>query len=220
MSSLALEGGERALVCALRAGDESAFTNLVRLYGPALLRLALSYVRSRAVAEELVQEAWLGVIRGIERFEGRSSLKTWIFRIAVNVAKTRAGRESRSVPFSALTDEPTVDPERFEDGRWRDPPTSFEQIEQRDAIRCVEATIAALPAHQRQVITLRDICGLSSIEVCELLALTPENQRVLLHRARAKARAALEQLQLDDGAARLAPAETAIGAPSAGGTEA
>jgi len=216
VSSAALDGSERALVRALCAGDESAFASLVRLYNPALLRLAMSYVRSRAVAEEVVQEAWLGVLRGIERFEGRSSLKTWIFRIAVNVAKTRAGRESRSLPFSALADEPTVEPERFADGRWRSAPTSFDRLEQRDAIRCVEATIAALPAQQRRVITLRDVCGLSSSEVCELLCLTPENQRVLLHRARAKVCAALERLQANDGAAQLAPVATVIGAPGAG----
>jgi RNA polymerase sigma-70 factor, ECF subfamily len=220
VSSIALEGSERALVLALRAGDEAAFAHVIDSYSPSLLRVALSYVHNRAVAEEVVQEAWLGVLRGIDRFEGRSSLKTWIFRIAVNMAKTRAGRESRSLPFSALADEPTVDPERFADGRWRDAPTSFDRLEQRDAIRCVEAAIADLPAHQRQVITLRDICGLSSVEVCELLGLTPENQRVLLHRARAKARAALEQLQLDDRAARPAAAVTAIAEPCAEGTRA
>ncbi len=198
MTSVAVDHSERALILALRAGDEAAFTDLIDRYTPSLLRVASSYVRSRAVAEEVVQEAWLGVLRGIERFEGRSSLKTWIFRIAVNVAKTRAIREARSVPFSALSDEPTVDPERFLHCRWQSPPTSFERLEERDAIRCLETAIAALPPQQRQVITLRDVCGLSSTEVCDLLRLTPENQRVLLHRARAKARAALEQRQLDD----------------------
>jgi len=198
VTSVAVDHSERALVLALRAGDEAAFTDLIDRYTPSLLRVASSYVRSRAVAEEVVQEAWLGVLRGIERFEGRSSLKTWIFRIAVNVAKTRAIREARSVPFSALSDEPTVDPERFLHCGWQSPPTSFERLEERDAIRCLETAIAALPPQQRQVITLRDVCGLSSTEVCDLLRLTPENQRVLLHRARAKARAALEQRQLDD----------------------
>jgi RNA polymerase sigma-70 factor, ECF subfamily len=196
VTAIAVES-ERALVRALRSGDEAAFVDLIERYSPSLLRVASSYVRSRAVAEEVVQEAWLGVLRGIERFEGRSSLKTWIFRIAVNVAKTRAAHEARSLPFSALGDESMVDPERFVEGRWTTPPTSFERLEQRDAVRCIEATIAGLPKHQRQVITLRDVCGLSSTEVCDLLDLTPENQRVLLHRARAKACAALEQLELD-----------------------
>lgn len=210
---------ERALVLALRSGDEAAFVDLVDRYTPSLLRVASSYVRSRAVAEEVVQEAWLGVLRGIGRFEGRSSLKTWIFRIAVNVAKTRAAREARSLPFSALADEPTVDPERFGDGRWQTVPTTFDLLEQRNALRCLEATIAGLPAQQRQVITLRDVCGLSATEVCDLLDLTPENQRVLLHRARAKARAALEQLQLDD-CAEPAAAANPISAPSTEGTRA
>ena len=216
MTSVAVDSNERALVFALRSGDEAAFVHLIDRYGPGLLRVASSYVRSRAVAEEVVQEAWLGVLRGIDRFEGRSSLKTWIFRIAVNVAKTRATREARSIPFSALTDEPTVDPERFADDRWQSPPTSFERLEERDAIRCLEAAIACLPAQQRQVITLRDVCGLSSTEVCQLLSLSPENQRVLLHRARAKARAAIEQLQLDDRA--LIPVANTLGASSAEGT--
>ena len=206
MSSIAVDRSERALVLALRSGDEAAFTYLIDRYTPSLLRVASSYVRSRAVAEEVVQEAWLGVLRGIERFEGRSSLKTWIFRIVVNVAITRATGEARSVPFSALADEPTVDPERFVEGRWQSSPTGFELLEQRDAVRCVGAAIAGLPAQQRQVITLRDVCGLSSSEVCDLLCLTPENQRVLLHRARAKARAALEQRQLDDAARTQAAA--------------
>ena len=216
MTNVAVDYNERALVLALRAGDEAAFTDLIERYTPSLLRVASSYVRSRAVAEEVVQEAWLGVLRGIDRFEGRSSLTTWIFRVAVNVAKTRAAREARSIPFSALTDEPIVDPERFVDGLWRNAPTSFDRLEQHDALRCLKATIAGLPAQQERVITLRDVCGLSSTEVCDLLSLTPENQRVLLHRARAKARAALEQLQLDDRA--LIPVANTLGASSAEGT--
>jgi RNA polymerase sigma-70 factor (ECF subfamily) len=217
VTSFIVDHGEHALVLALRAGDEAAFTDLIDRYTPSLLRVASSYVRSRAVAEEVVQEAWLGVLGGIERFEGRSSLKTWIFRIAVNVAKTRATREARSVPFSAVSDEPTVDPERFLHGRWQSPPTSFERLEERHAIRCLESAIAVLPKQQRQVIVLRDVRGLSSTEVCDLLGLTPENQRVLLHRARAKARAALEQLEHGDLSIRPTPATTASGASSADG---
>src|SRR5437879_13561510 len=118
---------ERRLVDALRAGDESAFTRLVEEYGPAMLRVARMFVSSRAVAEEVVQEAWVGVLNGIGRFEGRSSLKTWIFRILTNTAKTRAVREGRSLPFSSLapddleTGEPSVDPDRFlgEGERWQ-----------------------------------------------------------------------------------------------------
>jgi RNA polymerase sigma-70 factor (ECF subfamily) len=203
VTSFAVDYSEHALVLALRAGDEAAFTDLIDRYTPSLLRVASSYVGSRAVAEEVVREAWLGVLRGIELFEGRSSLQTWIFRIAVNVAETRAVREARSVPFSALTDEPTVDPERFVQGRRQSRPTSFDRLEERDAVRWLEAAIASLPAQQRHVITLRDVCGLSSAEVCDLLRLTPENQRVLLHRARARACAALTN---------------PIGAPSSEGT--
>jgi RNA polymerase sigma-70 factor, ECF subfamily len=218
VSGIAPDPGEAALVRALRAGDEAAFADLVQRYSAALLRLALSYVRTRAVAEEVVQEAWLGVLRGIDRFEGRSSLKTWIFRIAVNEAKTRATREARSLPFSTLADEATVDPERFIDGHWRSAPTTFELLQQQDAIHCVEMTIASMSPQQRRVVTLRDICGLSSIEVCSLLRLSPENQRVLLHRARAKVCAALERLQLgEDVAPDARLAETTSAASTAGG---
>src|SRR5881397_2660663 len=119
---------ERRLVDGLRAGDESAFTRLVQEYGPSMLRVARMYVGSRAVAEEVVQEAWVAVLNGIGRFEGRSSLKTWIFRILTNIAKTRGQREGRSVPFSSLgpDDEHAVDPDRFaESGQWASPPRSF-----------------------------------------------------------------------------------------------
>jgi RNA polymerase sigma-70 factor (ECF subfamily) len=214
---VALHPGESALLQALRAGDEAAFADLVQRYSAALVRVALSYVRSRALAEEVVQETWLAVLGGIDRFEGRSSLKTWIFRIAVNEAKTRATREARSLPFSALGDEAVVDPERFVEGHWRQVPTSFERLQQRDALRCVETTIASLTPQQRRVITLRDICGLSSTEVCGLLRMSRENERVLLHRARAKVCAALERLQLDDRTTPPALPATTTGATRAGG---
>ena len=174
MTSVAVDYDERALVLALRAGDQAAFAHLIDRHSPGLLRVASSYVRSRAVAEEVVQEAWLGVLRGIDRFEGRSSLKTWIFRIAINVANTRAIREARSVPFSALADEPTVDPERFADGRWQSPPTSFERLEERDAIRCLEAAIA---------------CATSGSSCCASRKAHSDQRRRRLRRTRARARA-------------------------------
>ena len=200
---------------ALAAGDERAFAALVDRYGSALLRFALVYVRDRAVAEEIVQETWLGVLQGIERFEGRSSLKTWIFRILANRAKTRAEREARTIPFSALTEhgeeggELSVEPERFLaathrrwPGHWASPPTSWSEIpEDRllagETLDCIRTAIEALPATQRQVIVLRDVEGWPADEVCEILGLSEGNQRVLLHRARSKVRARLETY-LDD----------------------
>ena len=197
---------ERRLVEALRMGDEAAFEQLVRMYHASLLRVARLYVSSRAVAEEVVQETWVGVLNGIERFEGRSSLKTWIFRILTNTAKTRGIREGRSLPFSSLQSEdlsgPAVDADRFhsrdhpvEPGAWAAPPVRLpEQVLLADeTLRVVEAAIEALPPAQRAVITLRDVEGWSSDEVRNALELTETNQRVLLHRARAKVRRALEE---------------------------
>jgi RNA polymerase sigma-70 factor, ECF subfamily len=197
---------ERALVAALRRGDESAFMQLVREYGPMMLRVARMYVSSQAVAEEVVQEAWLGVLNGIGRFEGRSSLKTWIFRILTNTAKTRGQREARTVPLSSLVldDDPAVDPDRFlgDDtrfpGHWAAPPKRWEaQPEGRlladEALDAIEREIAKLPALQASVITMRDVEGLDSEEVCNALEISETNQRVLLHRARSKVRQALEE---------------------------
>lgn len=192
----------------MREGDETAFGRLIDMYHASLLRLARSYVADRAVAEEVVQETWLGVIRGIDRFEGRSSLKTWIYRILTNTAKKRGARERRSVPFSALLpadggDDGGVDADRFLPdgdqwaGHWASPPSSWgsapeERLLAGEARELIEGTIATLPDAQRQVITLRDVDGWSSEEVCNVLDLTEVNQRVLLHRARAKVRRALE----------------------------
>jgi RNA polymerase sigma-70 factor, ECF subfamily len=193
------------LVEALRAGDESAFMQLVQDWGPAMLRVARMYVSSRAVAEEVVQEAWVGVLNGIDRFEGRSSLKTWVFRILTNTAKTRAAREGRSVPFSALAPEgeDVVDPDRFlgDDsrfpGHWGAPPRRWEgpegQLLAGETLEVIEREIAALPAAQAAVITMRDVEGLDAEEVCNALEITETNQRVLLHRARSKVRRALEE---------------------------
>jgi RNA polymerase sigma-70 factor (ECF subfamily) len=198
---------EQRLVAALRAGDQAAFEQLIRMYHASLLRVARIYVSSRAVAEEVVQETWLGVLNGIERFEGRSSLKTWIFRILTNIAKTRGVRESRSIPFSALQDpglvpEPAVEPERFrppddpvDPGAWASPPAPLPEqvLLSRETLGVIEAAIESLPPSQRAVITLRDVEGWSSEEVRNALEVSETNQRVLLHRARSKVRRALEE---------------------------
>jgi RNA polymerase sigma-70 factor, ECF subfamily len=196
------------LLRSARAGDDRAFEELVTRYHRSLLRVAMTYVKNRAVAEEVVQETWVAVIRGLDRFEGRSLLKTWIFRILSNRAKTRALREIRTIPFSALVspeaeDEgPSVPPDRFrgpEDrwaGHWASPPTDWAAPEARllsqETRAVIESTVASLPPMQARVIALRDIEGWSPEEVCVLLKLSPANQRVLLHRARSKVRAALE----------------------------
>jgi RNA polymerase sigma-70 factor, ECF subfamily len=198
---------ERQLVDALRRGDEAVFMRLVDELGPMMLRVARMYVPSRAVAEEVVQEAWIGVLNGIGRFEGRSSLKTWIFRILTNIAKTRGVRERRSVPFSGVAapggEEPSVDPDRFfppghEQARgwalgptpWQGPEASLLSGETR---KVVLDAIETLPPAQREVITLRDVEGWSSAEVRNALDITETNQRVLLHRARSKVRGAIER---------------------------
>lgn len=194
--------GDSQLVARLRAGDEDAFVELVDLYGASLLGVARIYVKDRAAAEEVVQETWLGVLQGIDRFEGRSSLKTWIFRILTNRAKTRGERESRTVPFSALAggDEPSVDPDRFlgpEDskpGAWASPPRDWPQdrLLERETLDVIAMAIEKLPDAQREVIRLRDMAGWSAEEVAGALEISDGNQRVLLHRARSKVRAALE----------------------------
>jgi RNA polymerase sigma-70 factor, ECF subfamily len=196
---------ELAVIDGLRAGDEAVFAALVERYGGAMLRVAQLYVRSRAIAEEVVQDAWIGVLNGSARFEGRSSLKTWIFRIVTNRAKTRALKEGRSVPFSDLgPDEPSVDPERFrgpEDrypGHWATFPSSWADVpEQRllagETLMHVETAIAELPPAQAIVITMRDVEGFDAAEVCDALEISESNQRVLLHRARSKVRRALEE---------------------------
>jgi RNA polymerase sigma-70 factor, ECF subfamily len=198
---------ERRLVDGLRAGDESAFTRLVQEYGPSMLRVARMFVSSRAVAEEVVQEAWLGVLNGIGRFEGRSSLKTWIFRILTNTAKTRAVREGRSIPFSALggdDEEGAIDPDRFlgDDtrfpGHWAAPPQRWEAQPERnllasEVLEVIEREIAKLPPNQAIVVTMRDVEGFDADEVRNALEISETNQRVLLHRARTRLRRALEE---------------------------
>jgi RNA polymerase sigma-70 factor (ECF subfamily) len=205
---------ETDLLTALRAGDERRFAELVTAYTPALLRVAESYLPSRALAEDVVQETWLAVLGGLDRFEGRSSLRTWIFGILMNVARARARRERRSVPFSAAfgaQEGPTVDPDRFRPldapelpGGWITPPRRYEIPESAllssEVRRQLRGAIDALPPRQRSVLTLRDIDGLDVAAVSNLLDITPGNQRVLLHRARARMRQTLEDY-LDDGGA-------------------
>lgn len=201
---------EAALLARLRSGDERAFETLVERLYPTMLAVARHYVSSRAVAEEVVQEAWVGVLKGLDRFEGRSSLRTWILRILVNTAKTRGARDARTVPFASLApqdDEPAVEPGRFRGpddpfpGHWRAYPGNWqrlpeEALAERETLDVVLSTIQQLPPPQRLVITMRDIQGCDAAEVCAALDVSEGNQRVLLHRARSKVRSALER-QLD-----------------------
>ena len=196
---------DESLVERAREGDEAAFAALVRRYSPMLMRLARMYVPTDALAEDVVQETWVAVVRGLERFEGRSSFKTWLFRILVNRAKTRGVREHRSIPFASVgggsVDEdegPTVDPSRFtSEGAWTSAPADWHDdpersLESEEVLRIARAAIDELPERQKIVITLRDLEGLSSDEVRNVLDLSETNQRVLLHRARTKVRQALE----------------------------
>jgi RNA polymerase sigma-70 factor (ECF subfamily) len=201
-------GEDAELVERLRAGDEEAFMDLVERLGPSMLRIARMHVRDRATAEEVVQETWLAVLNGIDRFEGRSSLRTWIFRILVNRAKTRGERDGRVVPFSAVInadaasgEEPSVDPDRFLPADhprypygWAAAPLPWtqERVLERETLEVVKEAISRLPDTQREVIRLRDVEGWSPAEVAAALEITDGNQRVLLHRARSKVRAALE----------------------------
>jgi RNA polymerase sigma-70 factor (ECF subfamily) len=201
---------DRDLVTRLKDGDESAFAELISAHSPALMRVALAHVRTRAVAEEVVQETWLAVLRGLDRFEGRSSLKTWIFKILTNTAITRGVRESRCLPFSSLAaqeaepNEEPLDASRFLPAdhdrwphhwalgptRWETPEEGLLSGETRD---CILRAVESLPPAQRTVITLRDIEGWPSDEVCAALEVSEGNQRVLLHRARSKVRRAVEE---------------------------
>ena len=204
MSPVATTPDEAGLVARLRDGDEAAFESLVATYYGTMLAVAQSYVRTRAVAEEVVQDAWVAVLSSIGRFEQRSSLKTWIVAIVVNTAKTRGVREARMVPFAALGDEPAVDPERFRGtadaypGHWWDAPADWsrqpdEILSARETLQVVADAIGQLPEAQRTVIAMRDLAGCDADEVCATLDLTDGNQRVLLHRARSRVRAALEE---------------------------
>jgi RNA polymerase sigma-70 factor (ECF subfamily) len=200
---------EARLVARLRAGDERAFMTLIDRYQPSLLRLALLYVGDRGAAEDVVQETWLGVLQGIDRFEARSSLKTWLFRILTNRAKRRGERDHRTIPFSAAAasdgdGEPSVDPDRFLPaghqwaGHWSSLPQDWDALPEDRVLSAetraiVDRAIASLPPTQREVITLRDVEGWTSEDVRNVLDLSETNQRVLLHRARSKVRRALDE---------------------------
>lgn len=199
----ALAGAE---LTALRAGDEQAFLALVQRHQRAMVRVASLYVRSAATAEEVVQEAWIGVLRGLDGFEGRSSLRSWIFGILVHCAKSRAVRDIRTVPLSSLEREvgdegPSVAAERFQDdaqrwaGNWSEPPSPWPEalVESREMVALVQEAMATLPEVQRAVMSLRDVDGWDSPEVCELLGISEGNQRVLLHRARSRVRSFVEE---------------------------
>jgi len=203
------------LLEALRGGDESAFEALVDKYHTSLVRLASIYAPDQRIAEEVAQETWLAVLRGLDRFEGRSSFKTWLFSILVNRAKTYAQREGRYARSASLDEigtdpgESAVSPERFHPpdhpvwpGHWATPPSPWDdapesRLESMETRQEIEVAITDLPDTQREVITLRDIQGLSSQEVCNILEITDTNQRVLLHRARSRVRRVLEQ-QLEE----------------------
>ncbi len=186
---------EDELIEKLQAGDEKAFAELVATYHASLVRLAQTFVPSLAVAEEVVQDTWIGVIRGIGRFEGRSSLKTWIYRILVNRARTTGSREPRNA--SLVEDGDGLQGRFSADGSWSEPPAEWpddvdERLSAPELAARVRLAIDSLPDTQRQVVTLRDVEGLSSSEVCDLLGLTEGNQRVLLHRGRARLRTMFE----------------------------
>jgi len=201
---------ELQLVGRLREGDEAAFTTMVDRYHGALRRLARTFVSSEAAADEVVQDTWAAALDGIRGFEGRCSVKTWIFRILVNRAKTQGVREARSVPMSSLerdddgdgdgATEPVVDSARFDDrGMWSSPPARWEAdspeglLLRQETMAALEVAMQELPERQRQVLTLRDALGWTAEEVCNVLDVAETNQRVLLHRARSRLRIALEK---------------------------
>jgi RNA polymerase sigma-70 factor, ECF subfamily len=206
------------LVAALRRGDRDAFAEIVDAWSPGLLRLARLHVPSHAVAEEVVQEAWLAVLRGLDGFEQRASLRTWVTSIALNQARAHGRRERRALPFAALRrrheegrDEPAVEPHRFQrpgeerPGWWATPPARWGDpqiwLDAEETRAVLLRAIAALPPRQRDVIALRDVLGVSEAEACTVLEVSEGNERVLLHRARSKVRAALERHFAGDRAA-------------------
>lgn len=190
------EDPDSDLINLLRAGDEAAFVTLTEKYQVAMLSTALIYVPSRAVAEEVVQDAWIGVLRGIDRFERRSAFRTWLFRILINRAVSAASRERRSVPVDDM--QPVVDGSRFDSaGNWAMPPEPWsDQVDDRlVAAKMADRILAAmddLPPQQREVVTLRDVQGMTSAEACAVLGISQANQRVLLHRGRSRLREAIE----------------------------
>jgi RNA polymerase sigma-70 factor, ECF subfamily len=203
------QASEERLLSALRTGGEAVFTELVRTQTPSLIRLARLNLGDLAAAEEVVQETWIGFLDSLERFEGRASVRTWLYRILLNKARTRQGKDARTVPFSSIEDEglpyePSVDPGRFRGsddqwpGHWVSAPPSWSDIPEdrflaSETFSVVDEALRGLPPAQREVVTLRDIDGWSSTEVCNVLGLSETNQRVLLHRGRSRVREALER---------------------------
>jgi RNA polymerase sigma-70 factor, ECF subfamily len=200
----ALDRDDAAIVSALRAGDEQMFCDLVARWSGPMLRLALAHIGSRAIAEEVVQEAWLTVLGTLDRFEGRSALRTWVLGIVVNIARSRGRKECRTVPLPFELDDRAVDQARFLPAdhprwphHWATEPvmwtTPEDQLLAGETARVIADAIDALPAVQREVLVLRDVEGLSGPEACNVLGLTDTNQRVLLHRARSQVRSAIER---------------------------
>jgi RNA polymerase sigma-70 factor (ECF subfamily) len=194
---------ESELIAALRGGDQAAFAELVTRHTPALLRAARTYVPSHAIAEEVVQETWIALVKGVDKFEGRSSLRTWLFAVMANIAKARGVRERRDKEALIAAMGPTVAPSRFHGppdpraGSWKEPPVAFPDSPEgsvlgRELRAVAQRELDKLPSRQRAVVTLRDLIGVDSAEVCELLDITPANQRVLLHRGRVAIRQTLE----------------------------
>ena len=197
------------LLAAIRSGDDDAFATLIDRYHPSLVRIAILFVRDHGVAEEVAQETWIGVLRGLDRFEGRSSFRTWLFSILANQARRRGERERRVIPFSAFGKpgdgdaEPAVDPDRFFPpgdewtGYWASPPRDLVDdpetaLLSAEARATIDRAMSTLPPNQQAVIRLRDVEGWGSDDVCNVLGLSATNQRVLLHRARSRVRQALE----------------------------
>lgn len=189
----------------LMKGDERAYVDLVTRYHEPLVRVARYYVANDASAEDVAQDTWIAVLRGIERFEGRSTLKTWLFRICVNRARTAGVKEHRTVPVDVMAAEASVSPSRFnQGGMWADPPVPFtdtidDALVNGPLVHLVHASIARLPATSRAVVTLRDVEGLSTAEVADLLELSEANVRVILHRCRAKIRSEVEANMREGG---------------------
>jgi RNA polymerase sigma-70 factor (ECF subfamily) len=198
---------DEQIVAGLRGGDEGTFRDVFERNYPMMKRVARSYVASDAVAEEIVQETWIAILTGIEHFEGRSALGTWIFSILTNQAKTHGARERRALPFSSIApneiDQPAVDPDRFQNddeawpGHWATPPRPWQKPERRllslESREHLKEALAQLPERQRLIVALRDIEGCSAEEVCDLFEISQENQRVLLHRGRSRLRTVLEE---------------------------
>ena len=205
---------DEQIVAALRAGDEQTFRDLFGRSYPMMKRVARGYVDSDAVAEEIVQETWMAIVTGIEQFQGRSALATWMFSILTKKAKTHRARERRALPFSSIggsgDDEPAVDADRFQrddeafPGHWATPPRPWQKPERRlmslEAREHLRQALEELPERQRVIVGLRDVEGLSAEDVCRVLDVSPENQRVLLHRGRSRLRAVLESYLAGDDA--------------------